>query len=300
MSRRASLLVLVLVVVLLSATAGCIEVKDKPPQGEFTVSLVTEEIFFVDDSGGTLQGPHAEVETHIPHAHTEYAWDIEGLGEFEGADAELPAHSQGVRLASFDVHFIDQSNHTGVAVATVPDLSGIYMVFADGTSLDPEANVSDHPVFDLEWGDDLHEVHEGEEGFIREYTGRLSEPMTLNVSLNESSVGSGVYLLGFHVRSGDLLVERTASVRISPGEEHWLSYQDGELQVRIPHSDQQTVIYDGPYEGLPKEYRTEIGTLEWEGWVGEPEETPGPGALAAVVALSAVAGLVVRGRRRRR
>lgn len=298
MSGRTSLLAVILVVTLLSATAGCIEVKDKPPQGEFTISLVTKEILFVDASGGTLHGPHAEVETEIPHAHTGYEWDIEGLGEFEGADAELPAHTQGVRLASYDVHFIDQSNHTGVALATVPDLSGIYMVFADGTSLDPEANASDHPVFDLEWGDDLEEVYEGEEGVIREYTGRLSEPMTLTVSLNESSVGSGVYMLGFHVRSGELLVERIASVRINPGEAHLLSYQDGELEVYIPHSIEQVIIYDGPYEGLPKEYRTEIGVLEWEGWVGEPEETPGLGALATVVAMSSMAGLVVRARRR--
>ncbi len=299
MSQRASLLALVLVVALLSSTAGCIEVKDKPPQGEFTVSLETEEIHFVEASGGTLHGPHAEVETHIPHAHTEYAWEIEGLGEFEGADAELPAHSQGVRLASFDVHFIDQANHTGVAVATVPDLSGIYMVFADGTSLEPGANVSDHPVFDLEWGDDLDEVYEGEEGVIQEYSGRLSEPMTLDVSLNESSEGSGIYLLGIHVRSGELLVERTASMRINPGEVHRLSYQDGELHVLIPHATEQMPIYDGPYEGLPREYRTEIGVLEWEGWVGEPEETPGPGALAAVIALVAMAGLAVRVHRRR-
>ena len=97
MPRRTSLLVISLVVVLLMTAAGCIEVKEKPPRGPFHIEIESEEMFFVDDSGGHLEGPHGHVDTDIAHAHEEYAWDIEGLGEFEGAEVELPAHDVGIR-----------------------------------------------------------------------------------------------------------------------------------------------------------------------------------------------------------
>ena len=92
MSRRAAILVITLVVVLLAATVGCIEVKEKPPQGPFVIDLETEEMHFVAASHGLLVGPHAHVETEIPHAHAEHSWDIHGLGDFEGAEVELPDH----------------------------------------------------------------------------------------------------------------------------------------------------------------------------------------------------------------
>ncbi|MHC4781327.1 MAG: hypothetical protein ACYTFG_22355, partial [Planctomycetota bacterium] len=103
MSRRAAILVITLVVALLTATAGCIEVKEKPPRGPFTIELESEEMFFVAETDGALEGPHGHLETEIPHAHEGYAWDIEGLGEYEGAEVELADHAPGVRKASYDI-----------------------------------------------------------------------------------------------------------------------------------------------------------------------------------------------------
>jgi len=299
MPRLASLLALTLVVVLLFAIAGCIEVKDKPPRGPFTIEVESEEMFFVDDSGGTLHGPHGILETEIVHHHEEYAWDIEELGEFEGTEVDLPAHDVGVRKASYNVHFIDQENHTGLTVATVPDLSGIYFVFGDGTGLEEGDNSANTPVFDMFWGPNLTQVQSDEHGTIMEFAGRLSEPMTLRLQHFSSTAETSVYLVGVHVKSGEL--PDTGSIRINPDEAHELSYLDGELSIRIWTYDEVqsvlSVFYNGTYEDLPSEYRTHIGALEWEGHVGEPEETPGFGLLISVLALT-VAVFAVGARRR--
>ena len=224
MSRRAALLVLTLVVVLLAVTAGCIEVKEKPPHGPFTIDLHTEVMHFVGASGGILEGPHGHVETEIAHAHEGYAWDIEGLGEFEGAEVELPDHEVGVRKASYDVHFLEEENHTGTAVATVPDLSGIYFVIGDGIGL--EHGDEDDQTLDLElrYGPNLTEVSADEGWTILEHGGRLSEPMVVELKHNNSNTGNVTYLVGIHVKSGDLLEEDIGSIRILPMETHILSY----------------------------------------------------------------------------
>ena len=302
MPRQASLLALTLVVVLLFATAGSIEAKEKPPQGPFTIEVESEEMFFVDDSGDTLHGPHGHLETEIAHHHEEYAWDIEGLGEFEGAEVDLPTHEVGVRKASYNVHFIDQENHTGLSIATVPDLSGIYFVFGDGTGLEEGDDSTHTPVFEMIWGSYMTQVQSDERGTIMEFAGRLSEPMTLRLRLDESVTEPSVYLVGIHVKSGDHLVEDTGSIRIKPDETHALSYLDGELSIKILIASGgdppiSIISYDGTYEDLPSEYRTHIGALEWEGHVGEPEETPGFGVLVSVLALT-IAVFAVGARRR--
>ncbi|NIP35883.1 MAG: hypothetical protein GWN39_13085, partial [Thermoplasmata archaeon] len=265
MSRRMSIMVVSLVAVLLLSSVGCIEVKDKPPQGPFVIELDTEEMFFIDDSGGHLEGPHAHVETEIAHAHEEYAWDIEGLGEFEGAEVELPAHEVGVRKASYNIHFIDQENHTGLSVATVPDLSGIYFVIGDGIGL--EEGDHDEQTLDLEVtpGVNLTEVSSHEGWSILEYAGRLSDPWGVMLFHNYSNTGNVTYLVGTHVKSGDVLEEDVGSIRIQPGETHILAYLEGELHVtiwKLNYNDAvDTPEFDGLYDELPKEYRTHIGKL---------------------------------------
>jgi hypothetical protein len=304
MTRRAALLVISLVVVLIISTTGCIEVKEKPPQGPFTIEVDSEEVYFVDEAGGHLEGPHAHVETEIAHAHEEYSWDIEGLGEFEGSEVELPAHDVGVRKASYDIHFIDQENHMGLSVATVPDLSGIYFVIGDGIGL--EEGDDDTQTLDLEimHGPNMTQVSSGDGWTIMEYTGRISEPMTLSLHHNLSNEGNVSYLVGVHVKSGDILEEDMGSIRIMPGDSHVLSYMDGELRVEVfepsPPDDMEPrgPVYNGTYEDLPREYRTHIGKMEWVGHVGEVEEAPGFGALFSMAALATITVLLVRSRRR--
>jgi hypothetical protein len=302
MPRKAALLVLTTAVAIMFVTAGCIEVKEKPPRGSFTLEVEAEEMFFMDDSGGLLEGPHGHLDTEIAHAHEEYVWDIEDLGEFEGSEVDLPYHDTGVRPASYNIHFLEEENHTGLAVATVPDLSGIYFVIGDGTGLATDDNSTHTPVFDMEWGQNLTEVHSDVHGTIMEYGGRLSEAMTVGIALNDSTEEPSVYMVGIHVKSGDLLEEDIGSLKIDPGEYHVLSYVDGQLTVDVHEYILGTVVeppvWSGPYEDIPKEYRTHIGHLEWEGHVGEPEEAPGFGTLMSVLAMAAIAVLVLRGRRR--
>jgi len=304
MSRWVALLVITLVMALLTATAGCIEVKEKPAKGPFTIELDSPEMFFVDETDGVLVGPHGHLETDIPHAHEGYAWDIEDLGEFPGAEVELPNHAPGVRKASYNIHFFDEENHTGLSVATVPDLSGIYFAIGDGTGLATKDNSTHSPVFDMEWGPNLTEVHADDHGAIMEFAGRLSDPMTLRLRLNDSTTEPSVYLVGVHVKSGDLLEEDVGSIRINLNETHRLSYIDGELRIHIALVKRNgsgffvwSPLFNGTYEDLPKEYRTHIGRMEWVGHVGELEETPGFGMLMSVLALAAVAVVAARSRR---
>jgi hypothetical protein len=303
MSRRAPLLVISLVVMLLISTAGCIEVKEKPPQGPFTIELVSQVMYFVPETGGQLDGPHATVDTEIAHAHEGYEWDIEGLGEFEGAEVELPANDVGVREASYHVHFIDQENHTAVSVATVPDLSKTYFVIGDGIGL--EHGDEDDQTLNLEmtWGNNLTEVASGDGGTIQEYAGHLSDdPILVKLVHNNSNEGTVTYLVGVHAQSGELLEEDMGSIRMMPGECHYLSYIDGGLWVTIykdsPHDIFEESYYNGTFEDLPSEYRTHIGRLEWEGHVGEVEESPGFGALISMAAVATMAVLLLASRRR--
>jgi hypothetical protein len=301
MSRWVALLVMTLAVALLVATAGCIEVKEKPPEGPFTIELEMEEMFFVDESNGILEGPHGLLETEIPHAHEGYAWDIEGLGEFEGTEVELPSHTPGVRKASYNIHFLEEENHTGLSVATVPDLSGIYFAIGDGIGLEEGDDDTQTLDLELDWGQDLTEIASDDGWTLLEFAGRLSEPMVVNVVHNFSNAGTVTYLVGVHVKSGDILVEDVGSIKINPGERHVLSYLDGELWVKIwgPNEDLTDVVlvFDGAYDDLPKAYSTRIGQLEWEGHVGEVEESPGFGVLFSVLSLAVIAALVIRHRR---
>jgi hypothetical protein len=192
----------------------------------------------------------------------------------------------------------------GLAVATVPDLSGIYFVIGDGIGLEEGDN--DTQTLDLEImvGPNMTEVSSGDGWAILEYTGRISEPMSLSLHHNLSNEGNVTYLVGVHVKSGDLLEEDMGSIRIMPGDRHVLSYLDGELRVKVyeptPPEDMEPSepVYNGTYEDLPKDYRTYIGKMEWVGHVGEVEETPGFSALLSMAALTTITVLLVRSRRR--
>jgi hypothetical protein len=136
-----------------------------------------------------------------------------------------------------------------------------------------------------------------------EYTGSMDDPMTVEIELNGTTTEPSVYLVGVHLVSGDLPQDDTGSIRIGPKETHILSYVDGTLWVNITYPNDMPpeameYFYYGTYEDLPKEYRTHIGQIEWEGHVGEPEEAPGFGTLLSLMAMTAIAVLLVRGRRR--
>lgn len=290
-----------LAVALLFTTAGCIEVKERPPEGPFTILLDVPAMYFVDEGEGMLEGPHATVETDIAHAHEGYAWDIEGLGEFEGTEADLPDHDVGVMKAWYQVHFLEEENHTGTSVATVPDLSADYLVIGDGIGLAEGDEGTQTLDLELSMGQNLSYVDSDEGWTVMEYAGSLSNAMTVSLLHNGSNQGTVTYLVGVHIGSTDPGEETVGAIEMNPGELHRLTYLDGQLNVTIyedyivaPGLNQ---VYDGSYHDLPAEYRTHIGHLDWEGHIGEVEEAPGFGMLLSLGAVVAVAVVLV-GRRR--
>ena len=202
-------------VALLLATAGCIEVKDPPPAGEFTIDVESEGITFVSASGGLLVGSHAHVETELHHEHPNYSWDIDGVGEFEGAEVDVPATSVGLRKASYDLEYYELWQHMPMLVTTLPDLTGIYFVVGNGTQLDE--NLTMDYELDVEMGPSLVEHHVDEMGAIMEFSGRLSDGIALNISLNGSAPNETSYVLGITLYSGELDEEVAGAVAIYPG-----------------------------------------------------------------------------------
>ncbi len=290
-------LVLVSAVAILLATAGCIEVKDPPPAGEFTIDVESEGIFFVPANGGLLEGPHAHVETELHHDHPNYTWDIDGAGEFEGAEVDLPATSVALRKASYNLEYYEQWQHMPMFVTTLPDLTGIYFVVGNGTQLDE--NLTMDFELDVEMGPSLIEHHMDEMGAVMEFSGRLSDGIALNISLNESAPNETTYVFGITLYSGELEKEVAGSVAIYPGEVHRLFYAEGELNVTIHPMDEPTnITFQGNLVDLPGEYHTDIGELLWVGHVGEEEEAPGMASWTALVALGVIALVSVVRRRR--
>jgi len=288
---------LVATVALLLATAGCIEVKDPPPAGPFVIEVESEGIFFVPASGGILEGPHAHVESDLHHQHPNYTWEIEGVGEFEGSDVDVPATSVAVRRALYNLEYYDQEQDMPMFVTTLPDLTGIYFVVGNGTQLDE--NLTMDYELDVEMGPSLFEHHVDEMGAVLEFSGRLSDGIALNISLNESAPNETSYVLGLTLYSGELDEERAGSVAIHPGEMHRLFYVDGELNITISPMDEPTnITFQGAFEDLPAGYQTDIGDLMWAGHVGEVEETPGMASWTALMALGVVALVAVVRRRR--
>jgi len=282
---------------MLLATAGCIEVKDPPPAGEFTIDVESEGIFFVPASGGLLEGPHAHTETELHHDHPDYSWEIDGAGEFEGAEVDLPATSVALRKASYDLEYYEQSQHMPMFVTTLPDLTGVYFVVGNGTQLDE--NLTMDYDLEVEMGPSLIEHHVDEVGGIMEFTGSLSDGIALNISLNESAPNETSYVLGLMLYSGELDEEVAGSVAIYPGEVHRLFYMDGALNVTIHPMDEPTnITFQGDFEDLPEEYHTDIGELMWVGHVGEAEEAPGMASWTALVSLSVVSFVAIVRRRR--
>ena len=203
---------MVLFIAVLLAVSGCIEVRDPPPHGDFTIEVDSEGMFFVPDEGGELEGPKAHAETDLHHQHPDYSWDIEGAGEFPDRKVELPATTVAVRTATYDLEYYEQHQWVPVLVATLPDLTGIYFVVGNGTQLDENLTIEEG--LDIETGPSLLELRVDDNGAVMEFSGRLSDGIAVNVSLEEGAPNSTAYVLGVLVTSGDIHDEVAGSVAI--------------------------------------------------------------------------------------
>lgn len=296
-SKQLITMLLSLAVVLTLLASGCIEVKDKPPHGEFTMELHSNEMFFVPDGGGELEGAHAHVDTDLHHEHPEYSWNITGLTTLKGSKVDVPPTGQGMRKADYVLEYYEQHNQTSVLLSTVPNLSGIYFAVGNGTGLMAHED-DEHSGVNVEMGPALTTIASDDTGQVMEFSGRLSDGISVNVTMDHEGGNSTSYVLGVWVQtvsSTDLVSE---SLKIFKGEVHMLHYVDEELNLTIAREDDPTnVTFEGTIGDLPEGYHTHIGSLEWEGTVGEVEESPGMGAWAAVVAFATLAAVMVRRRR---
>ena len=291
-------MVLMVAIALIVASAGCLEVKEKPPVGSFTIMVDSEGILYVPASGGRLVGPEAEVETDLHEEEPHYSWAIEGVGEYEGAEVDLPSTDVGLRPATYNVEYFEQERHVPLFVATLPTLSGIYIAVANGTQL--EENASTKAELHLEPGKGLLELQADDAGSVLEFAGRLSEGIAFNITLPDTATNATSYVLGIRVHSAPVEEDLGGSIAIHPGQVHRLLYREGELNLTIhPAGDPSNITFEGSYTDLPDEYLPGVGHLTWAGEVGE-HESPGMVTWMAVLALAVAMVGSARGRQGRR
>jgi hypothetical protein len=287
---------------LLVASAGCIEQKDPPEHGEFTIEVDSQPLFITTTDGEELHGAHAHVETDLHHDHPEYAWDIQGVGEFEGSEVHLPAIDEGLHAAIYNMTFYEQEGGVSLFLAAIEKWNGTYAFVADGGILSDPENSTAQPfkiayfwnlisVRPMLWVDESYTWN-----LLENHVNR-SEGLRIDLKMDDDLKEETEYVVGFQW-GGDFLVHRwSVAIVIHAGEVHNLTYEGpGLLNISIHHQDDPTnITYQGNYTNLPNKYKGHIGTLHWEGKVGE-EETPGLGLAGALVAMTVA--FIVLGRRR--
>jgi hypothetical protein len=303
MQRPAPLLAALFVVTLLVASAGCIEQRDPPEHGGFTIEVESQPLFFTTTEGEELHGADAQVETELHHDHPEYSWDIEEVGEFEGSEVHLPDVEEGLYTASYRLDYYEQEEVLPLFLAAIEEWNGTYAVVAEGGLLEDPSNSSAQP-FSIVSVDNLEPIGsggavDGYEWAVMEGDENLTGGLVINLLMDEFGAEETEYVVGYQWASGMMVLRWSASFVIHAGEAHNLTY-GGPWTFNItiaPHDDPSNVTYQGNYTKLPERYRGRLGTLHWEGSVGG-EEAPGLGLAGALVALSVA--FVALGRRRRR
>ena len=295
---------LVLLIAMNLVVAGCIEVKDPPEEGEFTIELDSPAMLFVPEAGGHLEGAHAHTETELHDEHLKYFWHVEGLEELEGPEASLPATDVGVRRAEYRLEYYEQEEHLNLSVVTVPSGEGVFLAFADGNLLEGGPNGTATPGLTFEVGENLTVLHTDEVGTVWKFNESLDEEdVVLNVFLDENASRRASYVVGIHIIEGSHEEIHNGSIVIYPGEGHTVSFLQSDsdhLNVGVWIEKDNITVWPhiGTFEDLPVKYRTDIGVLEWEGRVGEEEEAPGPSATLALGSIIVVAAVSLMARRR--
>ena len=300
MDRRAPVAVAALALLLVVSTAGCVEVKDRPESGPFTIGLEMPPMLLLDENGDWLAGTHAQVETELENKTPAYSWDIDGDGiaDLNGSVAIYPGGSEGIHVVHYIVSYYGQQREIplflgvgGARRAAVADA----LFLGNASRSTPGLRT---PLSILE-GYGLAASTEGPEGTVfGDVRYPLTRPLGIFISLPSHASGPTTYVASFALDIDNRSLSSTEVFRIWPGERHHVQFTlEGQTMVNITGNSGTAVVYSGPAQDMPANRTATLGVLEWTGRVGE-EPAPGPGWLAATVALLSATLVFVRRRGR--
>jgi hypothetical protein len=287
--------------------AGCIEQRDPPEEGKFTIHVESDPLLFANAAEAVLHAPHAEVDTELHHEHPDYVWTVGGVGEYEGEEADIGLTPSAIREVTLRLEYYEQERNVSLLAACIGENTEPWAVLVAGAAFEEGVDTPDDSELEFEAVAGLEEL-----GRTQEYIGPMAEGemylgedfgtsgLVVNVSLPWEVENATTYVFGFHWAATPTFNRWSEAVAINPGELHQLHYSGpGDLELTIANvSDPSHVHFEGAFEELPKAYQTHVGTLEWEGDVGPEEEAPGMASWTALLALSLI--VVLMGRRRRR
>ena len=298
--RHILAIVCVAVLLCLSA-AGCVEVRDRPEEGDFAIHLETPPVLVFLGRSGNLTGPAAELTTEM-EGDVSYSWDIgaDGRVDYTYREPRIENASIGVQLASYILGFHDESRNTTMLLAFSPDASTAAATVADVrfSKEGAAATASYRTPLQVVGLGNLSLADLNPFGAVLGTVEQFPTELALNVTLPAPANGSIEYVAAFRPWSS-YFSEDTAqslSVVINAGETHKVSFgTDGALRLTIWNAS-GGVLFEGLASAAPGDRHVEVRALDWEGRIGE-EETPGPSASAAAGAMLAVACAAVAARR---
>jgi hypothetical protein len=283
---------------LIVSTAGCVEVKDRPANGPFTIRLEMPPMLLVNDTGGQLAGPLAQVETELENKTPAYSWDIDGDGiaDLNGSRVHYPNGTIDIHVAHYIVTYYGQQRAIPLFLAGSGRAAVADALFLENASL---ASVGVRTPLIILGGNDLRTNTEGPLGIT--FDGVRNPPTGFHgmyISLWSNASGPSTYVAGFVWDVNDPYNTSMGAFRIWPGERHHVECtDDGQMLLNVTTQSGTTVVYSGSAGDAPANRTARLGVLEWTGRVGE-EPTPGPGALAAAVALVCATVALARHRAR--
>lgn len=289
------LLLVVVCVALLTAATGCIEVRDRPEEGEFTLRVESPPLLLYLGPSGVLEGEEAELETEL-EGDVHYSWDIgsDGSVDFTTREAHIEDAAAGLDTATYIVSFHEGSRNMTLLLAFTPEDTPAAATVADLTYTGEGVALDAHYATALEVTPtaNLTILTEGPLGAVLNTSIHLPVELGLNVSLPVGHNGSLEYVAAFHPWSAYFPADtvQSVSLAIEPGETHTVT-MDGAGNIHMVIRDASgAVVFSGLASDVPGDRHVEFTTIDWEGHIGE-EEAPGMGApvaLAAVVVAAAV------------
>ncbi len=283
------------------STAGCLEVRDRPEEGDFAIHLETPPVLVYLGRSGNLTGPAAELDTEM-EGDVAYSWDVgaDGRIDYTYREARVENASIGVQLANYILGFHDESRNTTMLLAFSPDASTAAATVADVRFSKEGASATASYRTPLEVVG-LGNLSLSDMGIFGAVLGTLDQfpaELALNVTLPAPANGSVEYVAAFRPWSvyfpeGTV---QSVSLAINAGETHRVSFgTDGQLRLTIWDASGEA-LFEGLASDAPGDRHVEVTAFDWQGRIGE-EETPGPAAAMAAGALLAVSCVAALRRR---
>jgi hypothetical protein len=287
------ILLVVACVALLMAATGCIEVRDRPESGDFSLRVVSPPVHLYLGPTAALEGAEAELDTELG-GDVHYSWDIgsDGSIDFTTREAQIQDAAAGLESATYIVSFHEESRNMTLLLAFTPEDTPAAATVADLTYTGEAVALDAHDATPLEVTPtaNLTILTEGPLGTVLNTSLYLPVELGLNVSLPVGHNGSLYYVAAFHPWSDYFPADtvQSVSLAIEPGEAHTVT-MDAAGDVHLVIRDASgAVVFAGLASDVPGERHVAFTTIDWEGSIGE-EEAPGMGAPFALAAVAVVA-----------